>query len=207
SAVWHSPDGGTTWEFLGPATGLPNVPVFDLKINPATNRIVAFTFGRGAYALDTGTAPPSGPILTFPPTQSALPASLNSPFAQTLASGDAPRAGWSIAGGALPLGLVLLPTGEIVGTPLTAGVFTFTVAVFDGALRGASQTITITVGTSGVSPVWTSIGPAPLYATGINPNSGRVAALAVDPKDAAHWLAGVGNGGLWESRDAGASWR
>src|SRR5262249_29301047 len=119
SAVWHSPDGGTTWEFLGPATGLPNVPVFDLKINPATNRIVAFTFGRGAYALDTGTTPPSGPILTFPPTQSALQASLNSPFAQTLASGDAPREGWSIAGGALPLGLVLLPTGEIVGTPLT----------------------------------------------------------------------------------------
>jgi hypothetical protein len=36
---------------MGPEIGMPNVAVFDLKINPATNRIVAFTHGRGAFAL------------------------------------------------------------------------------------------------------------------------------------------------------------
>ena len=36
--------------------------------------------------------------------------------------------------------------------------------------------------------------------------SGRVASVAVDPRDASRWLAGVGNGGVWETRDAGRSW-
>ncbi len=37
-------------------------------------------------------------------------------------------------------------------------------------------------------------------------NSGRVSSLAVDPRDPARWLAGFGNGGVWETRDAGTSW-
>jgi photosystem II stability/assembly factor-like uncharacterized protein len=58
---------------------------------------------------------------------------------------------------------------------------------------------------------WVSIGPAPLvYADDPSAaeffNSGRVAAVAVDPGAATHWLIGVGNGGVWETRDAGASW-
>ena len=28
----------------------------------------------------------------------------------------------------------------------------------------------------------------------------------MDPRDPRHWLIGVGNGGVWETRDAGASW-
>lgn len=36
--------------------------------------------------------------------------------------------------------------------------------------------------------------------------SGRVASIAVDPRDASRWLAGAGNGGVWETRDAGRSW-
>ena len=39
-----------------------------------------------------------------------------------------------------------------------------------------------------------------------NFNSGRVAAIAVDPSNAYHWLIGVGNGGVWESMDGGTSW-
>ena len=58
---------------------------------------------------------------------------------------------------------------------------------------------------------WVNIGPAPLSyahnpADPVNFNSGRVAAIAVDPSNAYHWLIGVGNGGVWESMDGGSSW-
>jgi hypothetical protein len=49
--VWKSADGGLTWTRLGPAAGLPNVAVLDLRISPITRRLVAFTFGRGAFTL------------------------------------------------------------------------------------------------------------------------------------------------------------
>ena len=36
--------------------------------------------------------------------------------------------------------------------------------------------------------------------------SGRVSSIAVDPRDNSRWLIGAGNGGVWETRDAGRSW-
>ena len=53
--VWTSTDGGGTWGHMGPETGMPNVAVFDLKVNPTGSRVVAFTHGRGAFALTTAT--------------------------------------------------------------------------------------------------------------------------------------------------------
>jgi hypothetical protein len=56
---------------------------------------------------------------------------------------------------------------------------------------------------------WVSVGPVPFLHQNDPPQnfqSGRVAAIAVDPRDPRHWLIGVGNGGVWESRDAGGSW-
>jgi len=35
---------------------------------------------------------------------------------------------------------------------------------------------------------------------------GRIASIAVDPADSSHWLAGFGNGGVWETHDGGGSW-
>jgi photosystem II stability/assembly factor-like uncharacterized protein len=55
--IWKSTSGGGAWTHMGPEVGMPNVAVFDLKINPATNRLVAFTHGRGAFALTTATYP------------------------------------------------------------------------------------------------------------------------------------------------------
>ncbi len=49
--VWKSSDGGGTWAHLGPDTGMPNVPVYDLEIHPVTRQPFAFTFGRGAFVL------------------------------------------------------------------------------------------------------------------------------------------------------------
>jgi len=58
--VWRSADGGGTWTHMGPATGMPNVAVFDLQINHATGRLVAFTHGRGAFVLATVGICPGG---------------------------------------------------------------------------------------------------------------------------------------------------
>jgi photosystem II stability/assembly factor-like uncharacterized protein len=63
-------------------------------------------------------------------------------------------------------------------------------------------------------PTWRSLGPAGIpngqtYGTG--PGSavtvaGRVSAIAVDPNDSNHLLAGGAAGGIWETRDGGAAW-
>lgn len=60
-------------------------------------------------------------------------------------------------------------------------------------------------------PQWRSIGPwtvinGQTYGGNRVNVSGRVSALAVDPRNPAHVLAGAANGGVWESRDRGASW-
>src|SRR5262249_41154710 len=57
---------------------------------------------------------------------------------------------------------------------------------------------------------WMSIGPMPnAYSKALGDpsffNSGRVASIAVDPGDFAHWLVGFGNGGIWETHDTGVS--
>ena len=51
---------------------------------------------------------------------------------------------------------------------------------------------------------WINIGPAPILDK--RPVSGRVAAIAVDPRDLQHWLIGAAQGGIWETRDAGTTW-
>jgi photosystem II stability/assembly factor-like uncharacterized protein len=53
TGLWVSGDAGTTWQKVGADRGLPNAPVYDIKINPATNMTVVFTWGRGAFKLVT----------------------------------------------------------------------------------------------------------------------------------------------------------
>ncbi|HEV8625583.1 MAG TPA: hypothetical protein VG034_14075, partial [Acidimicrobiia bacterium] len=60
-------------------------------------------------------------------------------------------------------------------------------------------------------PQWRSCGPSTVvngqtYGSSRVNVSGRVSALAVDPANPAHVLAGAANGGVWESFDRGASW-
>ncbi len=58
--VYVSLDGGANW--APHLSGMPKVPVFDLKGNVATNAIIAFTHGRGAYRL----SPIVPPVCTDP---------------------------------------------------------------------------------------------------------------------------------------------
>ena len=57
NGMWASADAGTTWTYMGPDAGVPNVAVFDLQLQEATGKIFAFTFGRGAFVL----TPPGSP--------------------------------------------------------------------------------------------------------------------------------------------------
>lgn len=61
--VWNSTNGGTTWTVTG--TGMPYVAVFDLQLNATTGRLIAFTHGRGAFAmLQPVLPPPTGLVAT-----------------------------------------------------------------------------------------------------------------------------------------------
>ena len=60
-------------------------------------------------------------------------------------------------------------------------------------------------------PNWRSVGPwtvtnGQTYGSSRVNVSGRVSAIAIDPSSPAHVLAAGANGGVWESRDRGASW-
>jgi photosystem II stability/assembly factor-like uncharacterized protein len=59
--VWNSGDGGKTWTHYGPATGMPNVPVYDLQFTSG-GQLKAFTHGRGAYIFSSINLP----IVVFP---------------------------------------------------------------------------------------------------------------------------------------------
>ena len=47
--VWHSADGGQTWDLF--QNGLPDAPVFDLQIHPTQRLLRAATHGRGMYEI------------------------------------------------------------------------------------------------------------------------------------------------------------
>ena len=60
---------------------------------------------------------------------------------------------------------------------------------------------------------WTNVGPQPVQNGQVGDTitnrlmSGRIAAIAVHPNDPNRWLIGAANGGVWETRDAGGSFR
>jgi hypothetical protein len=47
---------GTNWEAFGTASGMPNVPVYDVAIDNFRGRVYAGTFGRGAFMLTNNPA-------------------------------------------------------------------------------------------------------------------------------------------------------
>jgi photosystem II stability/assembly factor-like uncharacterized protein len=64
----------------------------------------------------------------------------------------------------------------------------------------ATTAATLSTGT------WTAVGPAPIsWLTG-GAASGRIAELAVDPRNSSVVYAGTGEGGVWKTTDAGATW-
>jgi uncharacterized delta-60 repeat protein len=69
---------------------------------------------------------------------------------------------WDLNSGELPYGLGLSGSGEITGTPTTAGVFDFVVKVEDGLGRNDTQEYTIIIYAAGTSPTLAITTTSPL---------------------------------------------
>src|SRR5262249_35120471 len=122
-------------------------------------------------------------------------AGINQSYSATVAAvgGFAPYA-WSLAGGTLPAGVTLTPSGVVTGTPTQSGSFTFIAMAMDSARPGKfatgsfvlrvsaaanPQTVTvtedtttpITVSASGTGPFTFAIGNPPAHGnvTGTGP--------------------------------------
>ena len=88
--------------------------------------------------------------------------------------------------------------------------------VVKGLIVGGAIAVVLAMLIPRTSPVasaqgggWAPVGPVPFIPDGGTanaPQSGRVAAIAVHPHDLGHWLIGVGNGGVWQTRDSGVNW-
>lgn len=120
-----------------------------------TFRLAATTMTGTGSITDVSLEPPC-PVLSFGPS-SLFPGLIGLPYAQTLlaANGTAPYR-WEFQIGTLPPGITLTPTGQLVGTPTTTGLYEFDVVAEDSfGCRG-----------DGSYQILVSNGPPNLVATG-----------------------------------------
>lgn len=100
--------------------------------------------------LNTGATVPVAALIIA--TLSLPDGQLGAPYSQVvLASGGTGARSWSIAAGTLPPGLTLSPTtGQVTGTPLTAGTFLFTLRVTDtgSPVQDDTQEMSIRIGSA-----------------------------------------------------------
>lgn len=122
------------------ANGLPDVVETFLGRNPATrDRTIADGNGRSVAGLTASQLVASG--TQYQPFSASL----------TATGGTAPY-GWQLVSGFLPDGVMLNPgTGNVSGTPGTAGVFNFVYEVSDAA--GAKSAVAAQIGIAGVAGV------------------------------------------------------
>ena len=138
---------GLTMSASGVISGTPTTAGtygFSIKVTSGTQ------IAARAY---TVVIAPAAPVAV---TTSALPGGLaTTPYSQTLAaSGGNGTYTWTVAAGALPLGLSLSSAGVISGTPASTGVSNFTVQVSSNGTT-ATKALNITVTTAGVLVVTT----------------------------------------------------
>lgn len=141
--TWMLAPGGTlpigiTIDRNGVISGTPSnagVFIFSVQVTDSQNATAAKSF-----TLTVG----AGLSIT---SSTSLPAAVaGTPYVQSLAAtgGQSPYA-WSLTSGSLATGLSLNAAGVISGTALSAGTFTFTVQVADGARASATAAFTLVV--------------------------------------------------------------
>ncbi|HNQ07303.1 MAG TPA: putative Ig domain-containing protein [Tetrasphaera sp.] len=137
---------------LDPATGA----ITGTPTAAGTSSFAAKVVGAGgASATKTLSIAVSAPALTITTTALA-DGTVGSAYAATLAATGTGPFTWSISTGSLPAGLTLVPsTGAISGTPTTAGMSNFTVAVAGAGGSAATKALSIVVAALPSTENWT----------------------------------------------------
>ncbi len=168
---------GTTTSFVGSILALTSITLTTGATN--SGRLLA---RNGAVTLDSNNVAvcASCSIITLLPA--TLPAgSLGAPYTQVLsASGGTAPYTFSVSSGSLPPGLALSATGQLSGTPTSAGSFTFTVQASDanGCFGERTYTIAITPFVCGAINVFPATLPTPVAGVPYNQSVGASGGLA-----------------------------
>lgn len=155
-----------------------------LSLAPSTGELTGIPSHSGSSSFTVGVKDSSGQSaiaglnleISDPPLQlstASLPgATVDEPYSFQLeaAGGIAPYV-WTVAAGALPTGVGLASSGDLSGTPITAGSFPLTLQVTDSSLQTASKMLTLSIANLTGTPCTFYVSPI-----GSDLNSGSLSA-------------------------------
>jgi sugar lactone lactonase YvrE len=142
SVTFGSLPPGLSLSSTGSITGVPTAAgssLFTVQVTDSASLTSSATFG-----IVIAPSTPTGLTITTPAT--LVSGAVGSAYSQVLyATAGTPPYAWSLAAGTLPTGLGLSSSGMIVGTPVAAGTFNFSLRVTDSVSATTTQNFTLTV--------------------------------------------------------------
>lgn len=185
--VYRSTDSGQAWQTVN--RGLSDPRIYGLAAHPSLPTLLAAGYDRGMYRTTNG-----GDLWqrSAPNDMNELNAALFDPGLPAIAYAGTYQRGLYKSN---DTGATFMPSS----TGLPAQVSVWVIAAVQ-----ASGVTTVTLGTS--DGVYVSTDNGSRWQS-IGLRGEEVRALAPDPGDAAHWFAGTRAAGVWETTDAGATWR
>jgi uncharacterized repeat protein (TIGR01451 family) len=140
----------------GGVTGTPTqAGTYTFTVQAANSQGTATT-DQLTITVDARPAPP-----VFTESSPPSTATIGSPFSYAFAASGNPAPSYAVtADSSLPPGISLnSATGELSGTPTSAGVFSFTVQASNGIDPAATQAVTVTVSQATAPPAFTASDP------------------------------------------------